>query len=603
MPQAWAGQPHWCVLDTGFGLGSNFLATWQAWRDDPNRPRLLHFVSTEVHVACKAELLQGASPRPDLVRLAEELAAQWNGLLPGTHRLAFEGGRVLLTLGIGNTQTWLKAQHLCADSVYLNASPQRHPGGVDAHLLKAVARCCRRGTRLSSLGSEPSLIEGLRKFGFEVHRTPDTQPHQAPLQAVFNPPWEPRKKADATWPRPKPAQRCLVIGAGLAGAAAAASLARRGWAVTVLDAHSAPAGGASSLPAGFIAPHVSPDDGVLSRLSRSGLRATWWAVAELMAPDDWQASGVLQRRFDASARLPTDWPEAGAHWSQEAGAEFHNGDAQPPLWHAAGGWVKPARLVEALLKTAGVTWRCGQEVAVLRCAGSLTDAADATSARPVPVWQALDAAGKCLAEAELVVVAAGPASASLVASASAQAPPLQHVRGQVVWAPWPKPNADLTTPTHFASAMPASPVNGLGGLIPLFTATADSEAKPHWLLGATFERSESQPLIRAEDTQQLQDRLAQLWPSAAKALAPQIAAAQARTWAGVRCSSPDRLPLVGPIDEAAAPGLWLCTAMGSRGLTFAVLSGELLAAWVNDEPLPLEKRLAQHLLASRLNAT
>ncbi len=592
MPEAWAYQPHWCVLDTAFGLGFNFLKTWQAWRDDPNRPCLLHFVAAEAHVAYKAELLQCASAHPDLVPLlplAEELAAQWNGLLPGTHRLAFEGGYVLLTLGIGDAQNWLKAQHLCADSVYLSATSQRHPDGLDAHMLKAVARCCRRGTRLSSWTTEHGVISGLKQCGFEIHRTPDTQAQRPPLQAVFNPPWEPRKKADPTWPRPRPAQRCLVIGAGLAGAAAAASLARRGWAVTVLDAHLAPAGGASSLPAGFLAPHVSPDDGVLSRLSRSGLRATWRAVAELLAPDDWQASGVLQKRLDASARLPADWPEAGAYWSRDAVAA---GDAQPPLWHAAGGWVKPARLVEALLNTPGVSWQCGQGVAVLR---------RASNAGPGPGWQALDATGNCLAEAELVVVAAGPASASLVASVSKQAPQLQPVRGQVMWGPWPKPNANLATATHFASALPPSPVNGLGGLIPLFTATADGESMPHWLLGATFERGESQPLIRAEDTQQLQDRLAQLWPSAAKALAPHVAAGQTHTWAGVRCGSPDRLPLVGPIDEAAAPGLWLCTAMGSRGLTFAVLCGELLAAWANDEPLPIEKRLAQHLLASRFN--
>jgi hypothetical protein len=44
------------------------------------------------------------------------------------------------------------------------------------------------------------------------------------------------------------ALQCLVLGAGLAGAACAASLARRGWQLTVLDAQGA-AHGASALPA------------------------------------------------------------------------------------------------------------------------------------------------------------------------------------------------------------------------------------------------------------------------------------------------------------------------------------------------------------------
>ena len=70
-------------------------------------------------------------------------------------------------------------------------------------------------------------------------------------------------------------------------------------------------------------------------------------------------------------------------------------------------------------------------------------------------------------------------------------------------------------------------------------------------------------------------------------------------WAGVRCVSPDHLPLVGALDETALPGVHVCTALGSRGLTFAVLCAELLAAWLHHEPLPVEKRLAHALRASR----
>lgn len=602
LPAAWAGQRQWRILETGFGLGLNFLVTWQAWRDDPARPELLHFVSTEAHVVSPADLLRAASAHPALLPMAEQLAEQWRGLLPGTHRLIFEAGRVLLTLGVGDARTWLRAQSLCADSVYLDGfSPQRNPDIWAAHTLKAVARCCHRGTRLASWTVARSVMDGLQQCGFNVSKTPGVPPKRDNLQAVFAPAWEPRKKPDPSWPQPRQARRCLVIGAGLAGAAAAASLARRGWAVTVLDAHPAPAGGASSLPAGFLAPHVSPDDGVLSRLSRSGLRATWQAVTELLAPCDWKASGVLQRRFDASARLPADWPEAGAHWSQEATGEEANGeqgngeqfkdDAQTPLWHAAGGWVKPGRLVEALLQTAGVTFKGAQDVKALRRKKTSLE----------PVWQALDAAGVCLAEAELVVVAAGPDSAALLAGASTRpAPPLQPVRGQVLWGTHPTQGAASVT-SEFASSLPAGPVNGLGGLIPNFSAFRDGDPQPHWLMGATFERDEARPLVRAEDTEQLLDRLHRLWPAASPALARIIAAGQAQTWAGVRCVSPDRLPVVGPLDETDAPGLWLCTAMGSRGLTFAVLCGELLAACLAGEPLPMEKRLAQQLLASRFN--
>ena len=32
LPAAWADQPQWRVLETGFGFGLNFLVTWAAWR-------------------------------------------------------------------------------------------------------------------------------------------------------------------------------------------------------------------------------------------------------------------------------------------------------------------------------------------------------------------------------------------------------------------------------------------------------------------------------------------------------------------------------------------------------------------------------------------
>src|SRR5262245_29954950 len=49
LPANWAGRHNYTIVETGFGLGLNFLTTWRAWRDDPQRPRRLHFVSVEKH--------------------------------------------------------------------------------------------------------------------------------------------------------------------------------------------------------------------------------------------------------------------------------------------------------------------------------------------------------------------------------------------------------------------------------------------------------------------------------------------------------------------------------------------------------------------------
>jgi tRNA 5-methylaminomethyl-2-thiouridine biosynthesis bifunctional protein len=100
---------------------------------------------------------------------------------------------------------------------------------------------------------------------------------------------------------------------------------------------------------------------------------------------------------------------------------------------------------------------------------------------------------------------------------------------------------------------------------------------------------------RAEDHAANLARLEVLSPALAQALQPQFADGSVQAWTGVRCASADRRPLVGQL----APGLWIAAAMGSRGLSFGVLAGELLAARLHGEPLPIERKLADALDAAR----
>ena len=611
LPAAWAGQPQWRVLETGFGFGLNFLVTWAAWRADPHRPRLLHFISTEAWPVSAADLLRATSAHPELAPLAEQLHAQWWGLLPGVHRLAFEEGRVLLTLYVGDAQEMLRQQAPTADSVYLDGfSPSVNPDIWSAHTLKAVARCCRRGTQLATWTIARAVRDALAECGFEVQRVPGVPPKRDNLHATYNPRWEPRARM-ATLPDVAPQasaqhQHCLVIGGGLAGAAAAASLARRGWQVQVLDQAAEPAAGASGLPAGVFAPHVSPDDAVLSRLSRSGVRTTLQQASQrLQAGQDWGPTGVLEHRTDGTPGLPPDWQQGpGADWTIPAPESAREQAGLPPdavaCWHNRAGWIRPPQLVRALLREPGVTWR-GQ------CAvASLRPLPGADAAAPTE-WQALDAQGQVLAQAPVVVIAAGAGSPTLLAERW----PLQPVRGQVSWGRYA---SHLPPPAPF-------PANGHGNVVPSFGVgqtdnPAEQATERGWIMGSTFERNVTE--LPASAPEQLAahqgqwNKLQTLMPTAARALAPRFearlaageqadgAAASVEHWAAVRCTAPDRLPIVGPVDAATLPGLWVCTAMGARGLTLALLCGELLAARLNGEPLPLDAKLARALASERM---
>jgi tRNA 5-methylaminomethyl-2-thiouridine biosynthesis bifunctional protein len=61
----------------------------------------------------------------------------------------------------------------------------------------------------------------------------------------------------------------------------------------------------------------------------------------------------------------------------------------------------------------------------------------------------------------------------------------------------------------------------------------------------------------------------------ADALAPQWNnQAQLKAWNGVRCASVNRLPKLGPLNEQRLPGLHILSALGSRGLTLALLCAQ-----------------------------
>jgi tRNA 5-methylaminomethyl-2-thiouridine biosynthesis bifunctional protein len=577
LPQAWAGQPAWRILDTQF-QALRFLLTWQAWLADSKRLRLLHYVALAPQAPDAQELLQSAASHPELRSLAQALAEQCFGLLPGFHRLTLQQGQVLLTLCVGETRTLLREQQFEADSVFLDIAPDA--GVWDRWAVKALARCCRRGTTLAWPAMAAELQDSLTQSGFELQGS----------VGLFNPRWELKTTREPLRTRAATPTTCAVIGAGLAGASVAAALARRGWQVQVYDSAPLPAAGASGLPVGLVVPHVSADDSPRSRLSRAGVRLTLQQLRELLEPgQDWNASGVLEQRLDGTPGLPRNWPASGSDWSRPAAVPvtppaWSHGmrPGVPVLWHAQAAWVKPARLIQAWLAQPGVHFSGLAHVAELR--------------READQWRLLDGSGGVLGTADVVVLANACNVMHLLEKLQdrmpalrpqvAQLPTLHGMRGLLSWGA--QQGAE-------AAALPPFPVNGLGSLIPS-VPVAEGLA---WYAGATYEAVEQSALPGAAHHQTNLEKLRSLLPAAAQALAPAFETGKVQAWGNTRCVSADRLPLVGALDGGDTPSLWISAAMGSRGLSFSVLCAELLAARLGAEPLPVEASLERFLHALR----
>lgn len=455
---------------------------------------------------------------------------------------ALDGGRVTLTLCIGELLPVLQSWRFLADTVWL-------ADGWTPDVLRALARLSHQQTWLYADTASAALPEALANAGFTA-----TPSNTAALSARYAPRWP-----AAEVPQRAPGH-ATILGAGLAGAALCRALGRRGWTLTLLDQNSGPAQGASSLPAGLLAPHQTAEPTAMSRLTEAGAR---WMARELrrLLPEGsgWQA-GVL--RLDG---------KQAAQWLPDAMQ------------------VTPAVLVQAWLGEA-------------QCAGRLTTAwkKPATSLRKSQkFWQLTDDKDNINHEASTLILASASGSQALLAPWGGKALALSPVRGQL--------SLGLSSEWG-AGPAPQHAINGAGVFVP----RCHWQGQDHWAMGATYERGES--AVQVSDANHQANLVALLgWlPDLAAQLAPSFQNNRVTGWAQIRCATGDRLPLAGALPDVAAlqtqrpvhqqmrlDGLHALIGLGSRGLTLALLCAELLAAQLTQEPLPVPAELADALDPAR----
>lgn len=579
LPARWRGREAFTILETGFGCGLNFLATWAAWRDDPARCARLHFISVEKHPFARDDLRVIHRAWPELAPLSNALLAAWPPLVPGFHRLHFDDGRVTLTLLFGDAPALLPQLRARVDAFYLDGfAPAKNPELWSPEIFGQVGRLADEGATAATWSVAAAACGGLRDAGFDIDKRPGFA-HKREMLAAR------RVRPVAAGTRRIPPSRALVIGAGLAGAGCAERLAARGWEVEVLERNAAPAQESSGNLAGVLRPLLSLEDNRLSRLARAGFLYARQHLAALEAAGlelRWHACGALQLARDAQHEetqretiAAHAYPEDYARYvdvveaSRLAGhAASHGG------WYfAGGGWVNPPSLARANLAHHAdrVRMRPGAAVARLERHGEL--------------WRALDSDGALLAEAPLVILANASDMLRLGPPDLFAHLPLQTSRGQVSLVRERPGRALQCVVTQRGYATPA-----LDG----------------WhCAGASFARSSERELSRRDHDNNLA-RLDGMLPGFTTPEDAQEFAGRV----GFRPASPDRRPFVGalPLARAAhskppttlwhierAGGVHVANGYGARGLVWSSLCAELLAAQLAGEPLPLEADLVDAL--------
>ena len=557
LPQAWAHRARFVVLETGFGTGLNFLATWAAWRDDPARPARLHFLSVEKHPFGAADLARLHAQWPEWAALASELRANWPMPTPGFHRIALDGGRVQLTLMLGEAADCLPQVEAGVDAFYLDGfAPDCNADLWQPGLFAELARLANPGAVASTYTVAAAVREGLNRAGFACEKRAGYGRKRHCLSARF--------AAKAGADESAVPRRVAVIGAGVAGAAVAHALAQRGVAVAVLERAADSAQEASGNPLAVFRPVLSRDDNRASRLTRAAFLHDLRAWAALGDAPEWSRCGVLHLAKDADtaarqrlALAGTAPPADYARWvERDEARELANWPvAAAGVFYPAAGWVVPASLCRAWLDHPAIRLRTG--CAVARVQGGAAG------------WQALGEDGAVLADADAMVLANARGVLDLAAG---QAWPLHTVRGQVTRLPpggLPEIRRVIAREGYVAA--------GAGQLV----------------VGATYEHDDDDSAPRrASDLANLA-RLEAILPGAGERCA--LAAASGR--AALRATLPDRLPMLGAVGGQA--GLYVAAGYASRGVVWAGLLGEALADRITRQPLPLEADLMRAIAPGR----
>ncbi|GHU37559.1 hypothetical protein AGMMS50256_35660 [Betaproteobacteria bacterium] len=173
LPARWRERDSFAILETGFGLGLNFLATWLVWRNDPQRCRILRFISLEKHPFAAGDLAIAHAAWPEFAELSGVLRACWPKLVTGEHRIELDGGDVEFRLVLGDATETLPLLNDAVDAFYLDGfSPAKNPDLWSPFICRNLARLARPGSTLATWSVAGCVRQALSDAGFTVEKRP-----------------------------------------------------------------------------------------------------------------------------------------------------------------------------------------------------------------------------------------------------------------------------------------------------------------------------------------------------------------------------------------------------------------------------------------------
>ena len=565
LPEEWHGRSHYTLLEADFGDGVNFVRLWERWKQDTARPKRLHVVAL-LPSLLDAQTLRTrlrAQTSNALHGRVDQLVSQWPLNLPGTHRLDFEDLAVTLTLAVGPVEVTVPRLAIVVDAVLFSGSQASSLAALTPVWQKNLPRLVRDPARVCLAFAEGTRVRGC--LSLNVFSDVSTG-----AGAVGRTSTEAQGSTDRMIRRTfaqQDSKQALVIGAGIAGAGVAHALALRGWRVRVLDVRQRRQQTHGGHLVAALTPMVTRDDDIRARLSRAGsLRAQsrWSQVSQEIV---WRCGALQLQRVSGrivdlrdvleGLALPQEWVRfvETAEASDIAGLPLSRGG----LYFPTAARIQPERLIDALLAWPGIEHMDVHAERFRRTGGK---------------WEVLDDAGEVCAEAPQLILAAAQGTQELLHRSGLletceRMPSMHQLGGEIT-----------LMPEYALAGGPRCIVSGDGYVLPSYKGLC--------AVGSSYIHGAQQVEPSLTGMQGNVARAASLLGQAH--LLERFNLAQSGDvagWAGWRAVLPGRLPGIGPV--GSEEGLWVVAGFASRGLTWSSLAGDLIAAALNAEPLPLER--------------
>jgi tRNA 5-methylaminomethyl-2-thiouridine biosynthesis bifunctional protein len=358
----------------------------------------------------------------------------------------------------------------------------------------------------------------------------------------------------------------VVIGAGICGATIANELLQRGQSACVIDSESSPATACSSHAFAIAHPHIGKGSPRLLRLTRLA-----FLLAEARWSKAWQVHGIFQptkkdkvfNREELGAHLQAlDLKEDIAIPLDVSEAKKICGINQSGVWISRGACLN-------LLKTSTQLLEPHEHLVCLWNTRVLK--IEERDGR----WFLLGPDDALIVSANKVVIAAAMQSMSLVGSLGVRLP-LKPVRGQLSI-------FSIKPDSAWVKRLPNVGISGDGYCLP---AQKLEDGSYRWIVGSSFDEGEDDLLPR-EASDQFNREQAKGLVGYAEGSANELA--KAGEFVGVRCVAGDRLPIIGALTQR--PGIFLATALGSRGILWSALAAKLVTAQLLGDDFALLARL------------